>query len=86
MKNNILIAPRSAVILATDESYVYVIKEDPAKGTRVEKRSVSLGMEGEDAFEISKGLNEGDKVVTDGNSSIVDGDAVRVVNGKDGRL
>ncbi len=84
MKSNVVTAPRSAVILATDESYVYVLKEDESRGTRVEKRSVTLGMEGEDAFEITKGLAVGEKVVTEGSGSVVDGDSVRVINGKDG--
>lgn len=86
MKTKVLIAPRSAVILAIDEAYVYVLKDDGSSGTRAEKRVVSLGMEGEDAFEITRGLNEGEKVITDGNSSIVDGDSVRIINGKGGLL
>jgi multidrug efflux pump subunit AcrA (membrane-fusion protein) len=84
MKSAVITAPRNAVILATDESYVYVLKEDESRGLRVEKRVVTLGMEGEDSFEIRKGLVEGEKVVTDGSSSVVDGDSVRVINGKDG--
>lgn len=84
MKSAIITAPRSAVILATDESYVYVLKEDESRGARVEKRVVALGMEGEDSFEIRKGLAEGEKVVTEGSGSVVDGDSVRVINGKDG--
>ncbi len=86
MKNNVLIAPRSAVILATDESYVYVLNEDPSRGARVEKRSVTLGMEGENSFEITQGLQLGEKLVTEGSGSVVHGDSVRVINGKDGML
>lgn len=85
MKNNVTIVPRNAVILATDESYVYVLKED-SSGTKVEKRLVTLGMEGENAFEVTGGLREGEKVVTEGKSSIVDGNTVRVINGKVGTL
>ena len=83
MKNNVTIVPRNAVILATGESYVYVLKED-ASGTKVEKRLVTLGMEGENAFEVAGGLKEGEKVVTEGKNSIVDGNTVRVINGKVG--
>jgi multidrug efflux pump subunit AcrA (membrane-fusion protein) len=76
-KNNIIVAPRAAVIQNTGEgAYVFVVKKDET----VERRAVTLGMEGEDSFEIKAGLNVGDKVVTAGNNLISDGSSVKIVD------
>ena len=80
-KKNVVVAPRSAVILGSTEAYVFVIGGD----NKVERRPVLLGLEGEDSFEIKKGLAPGEKVVTEGKSSISDGDSVKIVNGDEGK-
>lgn len=75
--NNVLIVPRDAVIQTTDEgSYVFVIKSD----NTVERRTVTLGIESEDDFEIKTGLKAGDSVVTDGKNSVSDGSSVVIIN------
>jgi len=79
-KRNVLVIPRSAVILTSTDASAFVIKPD---GT-VERRAIALGTEGEDAFEVKSGLSAGEKVVTEGKSSLSNGDRVRVIDGKGG--
>ena len=77
---NVVVAPRSAVVLGSTEAYVFVVRDD----NTVEQRGVVLGLEGEDSFEVKKGLVPGEKIVTEGKSSITNGDSVRIVDGKMG--
>lgn len=79
-KGDVLVAPRTAISLASSESYVFVIMPD---GT-VERRNVILGIEAEDSFEVRKGLAPGEKVVTEGRSMVSNGDRVRIVDGEGG--
>jgi hypothetical protein len=80
-RKNVLVVPRSAVILASTETYVFVIRND----NTVERRSVQLGLEGEDAFEVTSGLAQGENVVTEGKSSVANGDRVKVVGDEPGK-
>ncbi|PKL07192.1 MAG: efflux RND transporter periplasmic adaptor subunit [Spirochaetae bacterium HGW-Spirochaetae-9] len=75
-RRNVLVVPRSAVTQSSGESYVFVIGKDAS----VEKRSVTLGLEGEDSFEAKKGLSAGETLVTEGKSSLAGGDRVRIVD------
>jgi multidrug efflux pump subunit AcrA (membrane-fusion protein) len=79
-RQNVIVAPRASVILGSEEAYVFVVKGD----NTVERRQVSLGLEGEESFEVKKGLTAGELVVTEGKGSIANGDSVKVVNGKAG--
>jgi multidrug efflux pump subunit AcrA (membrane-fusion protein) len=79
-RKNVIIAPRDAITQNTEEEgYVFVIKNNDT----VEQRAVTLGMEAESAFEIKKGLNVGDKVVTEGKNSLKDGSSIKIINGDD---
>ncbi len=75
-RKNVIVAPRSSVILDSSEDYVFVIKDD----NTVERRGIVLGLEGEDSFEVKKGLAPGEKVVTEGKSSITNGDSVKIID------
>jgi len=77
-RTNVLTVPRAAVILGSDEVYVYVVKD----GKTVGRRAIVLGLEGEEFFEVKQGLKPGERVVTEGKSSVSDGDAVRIVEGE----
>lgn len=79
-KRNVIVIPRSAVILTSTDAYAFVIKPD----NTVERRTIVLGTEGEDAFEVKKGLASGEKVVTEGKSSVSNGDHVKVIDGEGG--
>ena len=78
-RKNVVVAPRASIILGSSEAAVFVIKDD----NKVERRLVLLGLEGENSFEIKKGLAQGEKVVTEGKSSVSDGDSVKIVNGEE---
>ena len=70
-----IVLPRNAVITKEDETYVYVVKGGTAKKVMVE-----LGIEAADTIEITKGLKDGDNVITKGQTYISDGEEVNVVN------
>lgn len=70
-----IVLPRNAVITKEDETYVYVVENGVAKKVHVE-----LGIEAADTIEITKGLKNGDDVVTKGQTYISDGEEVNVVN------
>ena len=70
-----IVLPRNAVITKEDETYVYIVKDGVAK-----KIMVELGIEAADTIEITKGLKDGDDVVTKGQTYISDGEEVNVVN------
>lgn len=79
-RKNVLVVPRSAVGITSTEAYVFVVKADET----VERRTVTLGIETEDAFEVRKGIAPGEKVVTEGRSMLSSGDRVRIVDGEGG--
>jgi len=79
-RKNVVVAPRSSVILDSAEDYLFIIKDD----NTVERRGITLGLEGEDSFEVEKGLAPGEKVVTEGKSSITNGDSVKIIDGEAG--
>jgi RND family efflux transporter MFP subunit len=79
-RKNVLVVPRSAVGITSTEAYVFVVKADE----NVERRTVALGIETEEAFEVRKGIAPGDKVVTEGRSMLSNGDRVRIVDGEGG--
>lgn len=58
----VLAVPKSAVVTEQGQTFVFVFDG----GERFEKRPVRLGAEGADYYEISSGLAEGDRVVTEG--------------------
>ncbi|MEW6549334.1 MAG: efflux RND transporter periplasmic adaptor subunit [Spirochaetota bacterium] len=74
-RRNVLVAPRSAVASGAGETYVFVINDK----NRVERRTVELGLEGEEYFEVLKGLSKSERVVTEGKNSVQEGSAVRVI-------
>lgn len=66
----VLGVPRSAVIQTGAEAVVYIDRE----GGAYERRVVKLGRRGDSRSEILSGLEEGDRVVTNGNL-LIDGQA-----------
>ncbi len=59
----VLVVPRSAVLSPGGQAVVYVERGNGA----YEQRAVSLGRSGDDVWEVSAGLAEGERVVTRGN-------------------
>ena len=70
-----IVLPRNAVIVKEDETYVYVVENGVAK-----KVIVETGIEAGETIEVTKGLKDGDDVVTKGQTYISDGEEVDVMN------
>jgi Cu(I)/Ag(I) efflux system membrane fusion protein len=60
---NVMTIPRSAVLLPGSIAYAYVDKG----GGAFERRRLKLGRQGDDYWEVLKGVEEGESVVTSGN-------------------
>ena len=73
-----IVLPRNAVITKDDETYVYIVKGGVAK-----KVIVETGIEAGETIEITKGLKDGDDVVTKGQTYISDGEEVTVANAEE---
>lgn len=69
-----VLAPQSALLRGSVGAFVYLAKED---GT-VAMRPVKTGIAQSDKIEIIEGLNEGDKVVTEGTDKLRDGAKYKV--------
>ena len=71
--NNVLLIPVQAVIRNGNQASVLIVDS----GGRVQARNVALGMQGTTLVEVKSGLNEGDKVITGGQSNYLPGEVVR---------
>lgn len=74
-RTSVLAVPRDSIIRYYGEAVVYVV--DP-EGT-AHRRSVTLGLEGEKDYEILTGLEEGERIVIEGQNFLSDQDHVRVI-------
>lgn len=72
-KKDTLVVPKEALVARGDKRVVYVVKGDTAY-----EREVGIGMEDGTNVEVTKGLQEGDKVITLGQHSLSDKAKVKV--------
>ena len=74
-----IVLPRNAVITKDEETYVYIVT-----GGKAKKVIVETGIEAGETIEITKGLKDGDAVITKGQTYVSDGEEVNVLdrNGK----
>lgn len=72
--DNVLAIPKASVIYRQNKPYVFVVKDD-----QVIQLEVSLGLDGENYFEVKAGLMEGDIIATSGRFQLNDGAHVRVL-------
>jgi RND family efflux transporter MFP subunit len=70
----IIIAPRDAVVNRDNKNYVFVVS-----GDSVTAKEVSLGVEFDGFIEIKNGLNSGDTLVTVGQNYLEDGYKVNLI-------
>lgn len=81
-RENTLSVPTECVLTGNDnERYLFTVDEG---GTTAKRVTVETGLVGKTQTEITSGLNEGDRVVTKGQSYLSDGSAVRVVTSDGG--
>ena len=71
--------PADALVSLNDEYYTYIVKEG---GETVERRKVKTGETVDGRIQILEGVNEGEKVVIQGQTSLNDGSKIRdITNG-----
>lgn len=71
---NVIVIPFEAIFLKEGNPFVYIASKDKAI-----LRSVTFGIRNQQEVEIMSGLQEGDSVITEGQSFLYDGAPVRVV-------
>ena len=74
-RTNVPIIPRSSAINTYGHWIVFIIDEKNI----ARRHEVELGIENEDSFEVLSGISLGDRVVSQGQNFLSDGDPVRIV-------
>jgi len=75
---NALIAPQAALVVEGDETFVFV-----PQGDKVEKRKVTVGIREGDRVEITEGLKDNERVVTQGAYGLGDGTQIKIVQSEE---
>lgn len=73
-KSQAIIVPRNLVMNDNNGQYVFIIKDETA-----EKRYISNGTDSGIYYEVSQGLNVGDKLITRGAAQLSGGEKVKVI-------
>lgn len=68
-----LVIPATALEVSNRERYVFVVD-----GDKVARRVIDTGVDGGDWLEVTKGLREGEQVVTAGAEQLSDGSPIRI--------
>lgn len=68
-----VLVPKTAVVKRDNNAFVYVIK-----GTKAEQRSVRLGEETGEFYQVLDGLSGGESVATTGSDKLRDGDKIKI--------
>jgi len=75
-RKDVPVIPRASLIQTYGSWIVFVIPPDTTTASR---REVTLGLESETMVEILTGLEQGERVVSEGQNFLTDGDPVRIV-------
>lgn len=78
VRDNVIVIPTQAIQNNGEIQYVYVVENGTAVYTEI-----TTGLTGSGVTEVTSGLEDGDVLVTVGQSYLTDGSAVRVVSGED---
>jgi RND family efflux transporter MFP subunit len=73
--NNVMVVPKEAVFSVEGVFKVFIIE-----GDRAREKSISTGESSGDLIQVVSGLNIGEKVITLGRSSVVDGSLVNIAS------
>jgi membrane fusion protein (multidrug efflux system) len=76
-----LLVPERSVVQVSDRAHVYLVQADQ----RVRAQPVELGLRQAGTVEVTQGLAEGDRIVTDGVVKLRDGVVVRAAGENDAR-
>ncbi|MGB4406148.1 MAG: efflux RND transporter periplasmic adaptor subunit [Sphaerochaeta sp.] len=72
---DVLVISRSSVLYDGSQAYVYAV----GTGNLAEKKPVKIGLVVDDKAEVVSGLEEGQKIITQGQTLLTDGTSVRIV-------
>lgn len=75
-KENVLVIPRDAIIKEDSSNYVFLVNSD----NKAHRQKIEIGLHENNKFEVISGLNQGEIVVTMGNTLLNEGDAVEVID------
>ncbi len=75
-KENVFVVPYHSLIVRDDEAFAFIVQDDET----VLQQKVILGLRVDDQVEVINGLQEGDLVVTRGQTLLNDGTKVSVVS------
>jgi len=75
-RKDVPVIPRTALIQTYGSWIVFVVPPDSSTASR---REVTLGLESETMVEILTGIEQGERVVSEGQNFLTDGDPVRIV-------
>lgn len=70
-KENIIVVPNEAILVQDAAQYVYIVQ-----GGKVKKVQVTTGLSNDEFTEVTRGLKEGEPVITEGQSFLNDGENV----------
>ncbi|MCD7776972.1 MAG: efflux RND transporter periplasmic adaptor subunit, partial [Clostridiales bacterium] len=74
-----LVLPRDSVLNDDDEYYVFVVNGQGTGSETAERRVVEVGVDGGTEIEVTSGISADELVVTKGQTYLVDGSSVNVV-------
>jgi HlyD family secretion protein len=77
-RENVVSAPRGAVVLEGSHRYVFVV-EDAASITRIHKREIKTGIADSTTYEVLSGLKEGEVIALPSNLTLKDGMTVKTI-------
>jgi HlyD family secretion protein len=77
-RENVVTAPRGAVVREGSRRYVFVA-EDDGPTTRLHKREIKIGIADSTTYEIVSGLNEGEQIALPSNLALKEGMKVQII-------
>jgi len=69
------VIPRTAAVYSNGSWFVFTVTDN----NEAARKEVSLGLESDSLFEVVKGVDLGDQIVSEGQNFLSDGDPVRIV-------
>ncbi|MDR0685113.1 MAG: efflux RND transporter periplasmic adaptor subunit [Spirochaetaceae bacterium] len=80
-KENAITVPEGAVLQRGGQNFVYTVRADPddPEDSRAVRTPVTLGLNIDNMFEITEGLEPGDEVIVRGQTTLTDGSRVNVI-------
>ena len=80
-KENVITVPEGAVLQRGGQNFVYTVQSGPddPDASRAVRTAVVLGLNVDNMFEITEGLEPGDEVIVRGQTTLTDGSRVNVI-------